>query len=86
MQQCIDPNPEKRPSNMSTFKTRLERLKWKDAPKPRTTSVTEAPIHVLTVQEKGFLQQQWEEKRKYILLAILGILAYIAFFVNMFGG
>jgi hypothetical protein len=82
--QCVDPNPDKRPATMAALKTRLERLKWKDAPKPRTTSITETPIHILTVVDKSPFVQLWQRQKIPIMLAVAGFLAFMAILVNLF--
>lgn len=51
VQTMIHDDPEKRVTNMSTLKSRLERLRWKDAPRPAATGVMETPITVLTTEE-----------------------------------
>jgi len=82
--QVLSAEPDKRIPNMSTLKTRLDRLKWKDAPRPKTTSVTEAPITVHTVEVKTQWQEWMEEYRAWILLAVLSFLAFIGFLVWLF--
>lgn len=82
--QVLSTEPDKRIPNMSTLKTRLDRLKWKDAPRPKTTSVTDAPITVHTVEEKT----QWEDwmvrYRAWFLLSTLVFLAFIGLLVWLF--
>lgn len=82
--QVTAPEPDKRIPNMSTLKTRLDRLKWKDAPRPKTTSVTDAPITVHTVEVKSQWQEWMEEYRAWILLGTLSFIAFIGFLVWLF--
>lgn len=82
--QVLSPEPDKRIPNMSTLKTRLDRLKWKDAPKPKTTSVTEVPITVHTVEVKSQWQEWVEEYRAWVLLAALSFIAFVGALVWLF--
>lgn len=64
----VNDDPEKRLANMSTLKSRLDRLRWKDAPKPPTGSVMETPITVLTVEE----EDKFKEIKQNIRFLLLG--------------
>ena len=69
---------EKRLPNMATLKTRFERISWSKAPKLSNTSVIDAPIKVLTVEEKSPLADIVEAYRLWIGLSVVGILLLIA--------
>ena len=71
-------DPEKRVPNMATLKTRFERIAWSKAPKLSNTSVIDAPIKVLTVEEKSPLADIVEAYRLWIGLGIAGVLLLIA--------
>ena len=73
-------DPEKRVANMSTLKSRLERLSWKDAPKPPTQSLVDAPITVLTVEEED---QFRELRRRYVIMA--GVALLVCLLVALLG-
>jgi hypothetical protein len=70
----LNDDPEKRIVNMSTLKSRLERLGWKNAPKPPTGSVVDQPITVLTVEEED---QFKDIKQKFKLMVGLTIVAML---------
>ena len=65
--------PEKRVSNMSTLKSRLERMRWKDAPKPAAASLLDAPITELTVEVVDPNKKFKEQIRVGMLVALMVI-------------
>lgn len=67
----LQDDADKRVVNMSTLKSRLERLRWKDAPKPPTGSVMETPITVLTVEEEDQFKDVKQKFRYYVMVAVL---------------
>jgi hypothetical protein len=74
VQSMIAPEPEKRVANMSTLKSRLERLGWKDAPRPSAVGVMETPITVLTTEEVDKFQDIKHRIKVGILLTITAML------------
>jgi hypothetical protein len=74
VQTMISEDPEKRVINMSTLKSRLERMRWKDNPKPSAVSQLEAPITVLTVENQDPFKDVKQKIRVGLGVAILAIL------------
>lgn len=74
----VHQEPDKRVPNMATLKTRLERISWTKAPKLSNTGFSDAPIKVLTVEEKSPFAELIEAYRLWILIGVGAILAIIA--------
>ena len=79
-------DPDKRFPNVSTLKSRLEKLRYKDSPKPKAHGVMDAPIQVLTVEEKNPFAHIWAEYRLYLLMGIAAFLLIVAILVNIAPG
>jgi hypothetical protein len=78
LQTMTHQDPEKRVSNMATLKTRLERINWSKAPKLSNTGITDAPIHVYTVEEKSPFAEMMLKYRMYVMGAVAALLAFVA--------
>jgi serine/threonine protein kinase len=78
LQTMTNVDPEKRVSNMATLKTRLERINWSKAPKLSNTGITDAPIHVYTVQEKSPFAEMMLKYRMYAMGGLAAFLLIVA--------
>jgi hypothetical protein len=80
VQTMTQEDPEKRISNMSTLKSRLERMSWKDGPKVDKSSQLDAPITELTVEEVD----KFKEVKQRIKI-LLGVCILLFLLVALLG-
>jgi len=74
VQLMVADSPDKRVANMSTLKSRLERMRWKDSPRPAAVGVMESPITVLTVEEQDQFRAVKQKFKVLVGITILVIL------------